>query len=68
MQCELISDSVRVCIPSGRPVVCSSGAVTPGTGMFITPSPIDGGVDGSFDAATPPRDAAIAPRDGAAPI
>jgi hypothetical protein len=63
MQCDLIADAFRVCVPSGRTVVCSSGAVTPGTGVFIAPTPTDGGVPGSFDASMPPRDAAIAPRD-----
>jgi hypothetical protein len=68
MQCETVAESIRICVPSRRTVVCSSGAVTPGTGMFIPPSPTDGGVGGSVDASTTPRDAGIAPRDGAAPI
>ena len=58
MQCEFGGDTSHICVPSGLPVVCSSGAVTPGTGMFITPSPTDGGTGGSFDASMPPATAA----------
>jgi hypothetical protein len=70
LRCENLTGAISVCVPSERPIVCSSGAVTPGTGRFIPPSPTgSGGAGGSIDGGFPiPADAGVTARDGAPPI
>jgi len=53
LRCEPVTYTTRICAPSGRSIVCSSGAVTPGTGRFIPPSPTGSGGAGGA-SGTPP--------------